>query len=151
MTVPEAKQRKPNPNKPKPPPGGYFRRGISGGERKRVSIGHELLINPAILMLDEPTSGLDSTTALHLLQLLQELAAGGRSIATTIHQPSSRLYQKLVGFLHPLMSLSLYVYSTYNPSTPPLNFTHTNQPNHTKPNQTTPTESTNQTDPPRTS
>ncbi|GBF99558.1 ABC transporter G family member-like [Raphidocelis subcapitata] len=77
--------------------GGYFRRGISGGERKRVSIGHELLINPAILMLDEPTSGLDSTTALHLLQLLQDLAAGGRSIATTIHQPSSRLYQKLVG------------------------------------------------------
>ncbi|KAI8473752.1 MAG: hypothetical protein J3K34DRAFT_497894 [Monoraphidium minutum] len=75
--------------------GGYFRRGISGGERKRVSIGHELLINPAILLLDEPTSGLDSTTALHLLQLLQELAAGGRSIATTIHQPSSRLYQKL--------------------------------------------------------
>jgi ABC-type multidrug transport system ATPase subunit len=38
-----------------------------------VSIGHELLINPAILMLDEPTSGLDSTTALHLLTLLQVL------------------------------------------------------------------------------
>jgi ABC-type histidine transport system ATPase subunit len=51
--------------------GGFFRRGISGGERKRVSIGHELLINPAILMLDEPTSGLDSTTALHLMELLQ--------------------------------------------------------------------------------
>lgn len=33
--------------------GGFFRRGISGGERKRVSIGHELLINPAIIMLDE--------------------------------------------------------------------------------------------------
>ncbi|WIA19845.1 hypothetical protein OEZ85_005749 [Tetradesmus obliquus] len=75
--------------------GGFFRRGISGGERKRVSIGHELLINPAILLLDEPTSGLDSTTALHLISLLQDLAAGGRSIATTIHQPSSRLYQKL--------------------------------------------------------
>ncbi|KAF6261731.1 hypothetical protein COO60DRAFT_1699664 [Scenedesmus sp. NREL 46B-D3] len=75
--------------------GGFFRRGISGGERKRVSIGHELLINPAIIMLDEPTSGLDSTTAMHLISLLQDLAAGGRSIATTIHQPSSRLYQKL--------------------------------------------------------
>jgi ABC-type multidrug transport system ATPase subunit len=70
--------------------GGFFRRGISGGERKRVSIGHELLINPAIIMLDEPTSGLDSTTAMHLLTLLQELAAGGRSVCTTIHQPSSR-------------------------------------------------------------
>lgn len=75
--------------------GGFFRRGISGGERKRVSIGHELLINPAIMMLDEPTSGLDSTTALHLLQLLEQLAQGGRAILTTIHQPSSRLYRKL--------------------------------------------------------
>jgi ABC-type multidrug transport system ATPase subunit len=60
-----------------------------------VSIGHELLINPAALLLDEPTSGLDSTTALHLLELLQQLAAGGRAVLTTIHQPSSRLYSRL--------------------------------------------------------
>lgn len=53
--------------------GGFFRRGISGGERKRVSVGAELLINPAVLMLDEPTSGLDSTTALHLVQLLRQV------------------------------------------------------------------------------
>ncbi|KAK9808606.1 hypothetical protein WJX72_000468 [[Myrmecia] bisecta] len=75
--------------------GGFFRRGISGGERKRVSVGHELLINPSILMLDEPTSGLDSTTAMHLVQTLRQLATGGRSVVTTIHQPSSRLYQLL--------------------------------------------------------
>lgn len=37
--------------------GGFFRKGISGGERKRASIGHELLINPSIVLLDEPTSG----------------------------------------------------------------------------------------------
>ncbi|KAJ9515633.1 hypothetical protein QJQ45_021738 [Haematococcus lacustris] len=75
--------------------GGYFKRGVSGGERKRVSVGHELLINPAVLMLDEPTSGLDSTTALHLVTLLRDLASGGRAILTTIHQPSSRLYRQL--------------------------------------------------------
>ncbi|KAK9820397.1 hypothetical protein WJX72_009913 [[Myrmecia] bisecta] len=75
--------------------GGFFRKGISGGERKRVSIGHELLINPSIMLLDEPTSGLDSTTAMHLLSTLRQLAVGGRAICTTIHQPSSRLYQQL--------------------------------------------------------
>lgn len=75
--------------------GSYFLRGVSGGERKRVSIGHELLINPSLLLLDEPTSGLDSTTALHLLVTLRALARGGRAVATTIHQPSSRLYQQL--------------------------------------------------------
>ena len=37
--------------------GGFFRRGISGGERKRVSVGHEMIINPSVLLLDEPTSG----------------------------------------------------------------------------------------------
>ncbi|GAB4821556.1 hypothetical protein N2152v2_008602 [Parachlorella kessleri] len=75
--------------------GGFFRRGVSGGERKRVSVGHELLIDPSVLLLDEPTSGLDSTTARNLLQLLRDLASSGRSIVTTIHQPSSRLYQQL--------------------------------------------------------
>ena len=53
---------------------GFFRKGISGGERKRCSVGHELLINPSILLLDEPTSGLDSTTAMHLLTSLRKLA-----------------------------------------------------------------------------
>jgi ATP-binding cassette, subfamily G (WHITE), member 2 len=75
--------------------GGFLRRGISGGERKRVAVGHELVINPATMMLDEPTSGLDSTTAMRLVTTLRQLAAGGRSIIMTIHQPSSRLYQQL--------------------------------------------------------
>ena len=44
---------------------------------------------------DEPTSGLDSTTAMHLLTTLRELASGGRAVVTTIHQPSSRLYFQL--------------------------------------------------------
>ncbi|KAL6549776.1 ABC transporter G member 14 [Orobanche minor] len=72
--------------------GGALFRGISGGERKRVSIGQEMLINPSLILLDEPTSGLDSTTAQRILTTVKVLAAGGRTVLTTIHQPSSRLY-----------------------------------------------------------
>ncbi|XP_057870440.2 ABC transporter G family member 26 isoform X3 [Cryptomeria japonica] len=54
--------------------GGAFVRGISGGERKRTSIGFEILVDPSLLLLDEPTSGLDSTTATKLLQLMQRIA-----------------------------------------------------------------------------
>ncbi|KAF6158841.1 hypothetical protein GIB67_012484 [Kingdonia uniflora] len=72
--------------------GGPFFRGISGGEKKRVSIGQEMLINPSLLLLDEPTSGLDSTTAQRILTTIKRLASGGRTVVTTIHQPSSRLY-----------------------------------------------------------
>jgi len=72
--------------------GGPLFRGISGGEKKRVSIGQEMLINPSLLLLDEPTSGLDSTTAQRILNTIKRLASGGRTVVTTIHQPSSRLY-----------------------------------------------------------
>ncbi|XWS49438.1 hypothetical protein CRYUN_Cryun12cG0003900 [Craigia yunnanensis] len=72
--------------------GGPLFRGISGGEKKRVSIGQEMLINPSLLLLDEPTSGLDSTTAQRILTTIKRLANGGRTVVTTIHQPSSRLY-----------------------------------------------------------
>eukprot|EP01023_Acetabularia_acetabulum_P064868 TRINITY_DN8514_c1_g1_i1.p1 TRINITY_DN8514_c1_g1~~TRINITY_DN8514_c1_g1_i1.p1 ORF type:complete len:745 (+),score=131.75 TRINITY_DN8514_c1_g1_i1:162-2237(+) len=75
--------------------GGGFQRGVSGGERKRVSVGHELITNPSVIFLDEPTSGLDSTTALKLIETLKDLSQGGRTIITTIHQPSSRLYFQL--------------------------------------------------------
>ncbi|KAK1405192.1 ABC transporter domain-containing protein [Heracleum sosnowskyi] len=67
-------------------------RGVSGGERKRVSIGQEMLINPSVLFLDEPTSGLDSTTAQRIVSTLWDLANGGRTVVMTIHQPSSRLF-----------------------------------------------------------
>ncbi|KAM3206983.1 hypothetical protein ACQJBY_062270 [Aegilops geniculata] len=68
-------------------------RGLSGGERKRVSIGLEMLVDPSLLLLDEPTSGLDSTTAARIVGTLRRMAAGGgRTVVVTIHQPSSRLY-----------------------------------------------------------
>ncbi|GMJ14766.1 Arabidopsis thaliana ATP-binding cassette G22, ATP-binding cassette G22 [Hibiscus trionum] len=74
--------------------GGSFVRGVSGGERKRVCIGNEIIINPSLLFLDEPTSGLDSTTALRTVQTLHDIAEAGKTVVTTIHQPSSRLFHK---------------------------------------------------------
>ncbi|RWW63034.1 hypothetical protein BHE74_00029806, partial [Ensete ventricosum] len=74
--------------------GGPFVRGVSGGERKRVCIGNEIIINPSLLFLDEPTSGLDSTTALRIIQVLHGIAKSGKTVVTTIHQPSSRLFHR---------------------------------------------------------
>ncbi|XP_068664037.1 ABC transporter G family member 25-like isoform X2 [Aristolochia californica] len=73
--------------------GNSFIRGVSGGERKRVSIGHEILVNPSLLVLDEPTSGLDSTAAHRLVSTLGALARKGKTIISSMHQPSSRVYQ----------------------------------------------------------
>lgn len=69
-------------------------RGISGGERKRTSIGVELLTNPSLIFLDEPTTGLDSTTSLNTIQLLKKMALAGRTVISTIHQPSSEIYNE---------------------------------------------------------
>ncbi|KAL8547334.1 hypothetical protein ACS0TY_006890 [Phlomoides rotata] len=50
--------------------GNSFVRGVSGGEKKRVSIAHEMLVDPSVLILDEPTSGLDATAAFRLVATL---------------------------------------------------------------------------------
>ncbi|KAI3761091.1 hypothetical protein L1987_51499 [Smallanthus sonchifolius] len=74
--------------------GNTFIRGVSGGERKRVSIAHEMLVNPSLLILDEPTSGLDSTAAHRLISTLGVLAhQKGKTVVTSVHQPSSRVFQ----------------------------------------------------------
>lgn len=66
---------------------------MSGGERKRVSIGVELVAEPSLIMLDEPTSGLDSFKARGICKLLHDLARKkGKTIVSTIHSPSSEAF-----------------------------------------------------------
>lgn len=68
--------------------------GISGGQRRRVSIGMALVRNPSILFLDEPTSGLDSSTSLSLIKLLRTLAEDfNMTVVTIIHQPRYELFE----------------------------------------------------------
>ncbi|WAR18266.1 ABCG5-like protein [Mya arenaria] len=74
--------------------GGSVIRGISGGEKRRVTIATQLLQNPKILLLDEPTSGLDSFTARSLMASLANLAhQGGKIVLLTIHQPRSEIFR----------------------------------------------------------
>jgi ABC-type multidrug transport system ATPase subunit len=68
-------------------------RGLSGGERKRVSIAFEMVSNPQILFLDEPTSGLDSFAAKTVMDSLRDLAFYGRTIVATIHSPSAEIFR----------------------------------------------------------
>ncbi|CAJ1329185.1 unnamed protein product [Effrenium voratum] len=72
--------------------GDVEKRGISGGQRKRVNIGLELASRPTILMLDEPTSGLDSTTALDIIRSLKRLTAIGMTVVMVVHQPRYSLF-----------------------------------------------------------
>merc|ERR1712232_94430 len=70
-------------------------RGISGGEKKRLSIAIELLRSPCVLFLDEPTSGLDAKNALRLCEKLARLAHKyNYTIITTIHQPRSQIFEQ---------------------------------------------------------
>ncbi|CAL1533116.1 unnamed protein product [Lymnaea stagnalis] len=71
---------------------GGGKKGISGGERKRLSFASEALTNPPIFFCDEPTSGLDTFMAQSIVSTLQKMASKGRVILCTIHQPSSELF-----------------------------------------------------------
>ncbi|MEZ5196905.1 MAG: ABC transporter permease [Bacteroidales bacterium] len=66
---------------------------LSGGERKRVNIGLELIADSNVILLDEPTSGLSSKDSERILKLLQSLSFQGKIIYVVIHQPSIKLYE----------------------------------------------------------
>ncbi|PPD98106.1 hypothetical protein GOBAR_DD04848 [Gossypium barbadense] len=73
--------------------GNWHLRGISGGEKRRVSIALEILMRPRLLFLDEPTSGLDSASAFFVTQTLRGLSRDGRTVIASVHQPSSEVFE----------------------------------------------------------
>nr|XP_007149406.1 hypothetical protein PHAVU_005G067600g [Phaseolus vulgaris]ESW21400.1 hypothetical protein PHAVU_005G067600g [Phaseolus vulgaris] len=80
--------------------GGASDHGISGGERRRVSIGVDLVHDPAVILIDEPTSGLDSASALNVVSLLRLVAFNqGKTIILTIHQPGFRILELFDGLI----------------------------------------------------
>lgn len=73
--------------------GSPLQKTISGGQRKRVNIGLELLREPTILFVDEPTSGLSSRDSENIMDLLKELSLRGKMIFVVLHQPSSDIFK----------------------------------------------------------
>jgi ABC-type multidrug transport system ATPase subunit len=72
--------------------GGNFIRGISGGEKKRTSIGVELVSSPSLLFMDEPTTGLDSNTAFEVMKLISDIKIQDQiTIISILHQPSNEI------------------------------------------------------------
>eukprot|EP01133_Synstelium_polycarpum_P002645 gene2645-3050_t len=75
-------------------PGGIMVRGLSGGEKRRVTIGCALVTSPSIMLLDEPTSGLDTTSAMSVMRTLVQLIRDKNiTIICSIHQPRPEIYR----------------------------------------------------------
>jgi ABC-type multidrug transport system ATPase subunit len=74
-------------------------KGISGGEKRRVTIAIQVLTDPRLIVLDEPTSGLDAFTATSIIEVLSGLAAEGRTLIMTIHQSRSDLFKSFTNIL----------------------------------------------------
>ncbi|CAN1755471.1 ABC transporter G family member 13 [Linum perenne] len=81
--------------------GNWHLRGISGGEKKRLSIALEILTKPRLLFLDEPTTGLDSASAFFVVKTLRNIAQDGRTVISSVHQPSSEFFAQ-AGFPCPI-------------------------------------------------
>jgi ABC-type multidrug transport system, ATPase component len=94
--------------------GSSEKKGISGGQKKRVNLAMELLTDPGILFLDEPTSGLSAVDTQSVMRLLRTLADEGKTIILTIHQPDIESYKMMDNIL--ILHHGKLVY--YGPSWP---------------------------------
>jgi ABC-type multidrug transport system ATPase subunit len=72
--------------------GNIDRKGISGGQRRRVSVAMEMMKEADMFLLDEPTSGLDSGTSISLMNCLHSLSSLGTNIVATLHQPRNEIF-----------------------------------------------------------
>ncbi len=100
--------------------GDEMKRGISGGEKRRVAIGVQLLSNPSVIFLDEPTSGLDSFQADSVVSTLKMLAEQGTMVISSIHQPRSSIFQRYV-----CTCMTVYVISVWSEFLKLLSMIHT--------------------------
>lgn len=74
--------------------GGTMIRGVSGGEKKRVSIGVELVSSPSLLFMDEPTTGLDAYTAFEVMKLMSDIKKKEQmTVISILHQPSNQILE----------------------------------------------------------
>ncbi|GBG32321.1 ABC transporter G family member 11 [Hondaea fermentalgiana] len=89
--------------------GDIFRKGLSGGQKRRLSIAVELLSHPAIVLLDEPTSGLDSASSFAVIKRLRGLTRRMHTVVTTIHQPSSEVWAMFDKFMLMSRGQTLYL------------------------------------------
>ena len=94
--------------------GDALRKGISGGQRKRVNLAQELLTEPSLLFLDEPTSGLASEDTVNVMRMLRGLSDSGKTIILTIHQPSLEAYRMMDNIIYLFRGRLVY----YGPSYP---------------------------------
>ena len=85
-------------------------KGISGGEKRRVTIAIQILTDPRVLLMDEPMSGLDAFTASSIIEVLRGLAEEGRTLVFTVHQSRSDLFQ----YFHNVLLLARGGHSVYS-------------------------------------
>ncbi|XP_015062891.1 ABC transporter G family member 11-like [Solanum pennellii] len=101
--------------------GGFGNKGISGGEKRRLSICIEILTRPKLLFLDEPTSGLDSAASYYVMKGISR-QRGGRTIIASIHQPSAEVFN----LFHSLCLLSSGRTVYFGPASAAIEFFRTN-------------------------